>query len=64
MEEIGCILCVHGEIDPDVDIFDREHVFIERVLDPIIRTFPNLKVVMEHVTTEEAVNYIKTSKKT
>ena len=63
MEEIGCILCVHGEIvDPDVDIFDREHVFIERVLDPIIRTFPNLRVVMEHVTTEEAVNYIKTSK--
>ncbi len=62
MEEIGCILCVHGEIvDPDVDIFDREHVFIERVLDPIIRTFPNLKVVMEHITTEEAVNYIETS---
>ena len=51
MEEIGCILCVHGEIvDPNVDIFDREHVFIDRVLDPIIRTFPNLKVVMEHVT--------------
>jgi len=64
MEEIGCPLCVHGEVvDPQVDIFDREYVFIDKVLDPIIRTFPDLKIVMEHITTQEAVNYIKNSRK-
>ena len=64
MEEIGCPLCVHGEVvDPQVDIFDREYVFIDKVLDPIIRTFPNLKIVLEHITTQEAVNYVKTSRK-
>ena len=64
MEKIGCPLCVHGEVvDPQVDIFDREYVFIEKVLDPIIRTFPNLKIVLEHITTQEAVNYVKTSRK-
>jgi len=63
MEEIGCPLCVHGEVvDPQVDIFDREHVFIDKILDPIMRTFPNLKVVLEHITTQEAVSYVKTSK--
>ena len=51
MEEIGCTLCIHGEVvDPNIDIFDREYVFIEKVLDPIVRTFPELKVIMEHVT--------------
>ena len=63
MEEIGCTLCIHGEVvDPKIDIFDREYVFIEKVLDPIVRTFPELKVIMEHVTTEEAIDYVKTSK--
>ncbi|HBM68594.1 MAG TPA: dihydroorotase, partial [Rhodobacteraceae bacterium] len=46
-----CPLCVHGEVtDPAVDIFDREMVFIDRVLDPLRRQNPNLKVVMEHIT--------------
>jgi dihydroorotase len=58
MAEIGLPLCVHGEVtDPEVDIFDREAVFIERVLDPIRRRIPGLRVVMEHVTTEDAVAY-------
>ena len=60
MAEIGCPLCVHGEVtDPSVDIFDREAVFIERVLDPIRQKTPGLKVVMEHITTKEGVEYVK-----
>ena len=59
MAEIGCPLCVHGEVtDPDIDIFDREAVFIERVLDPIRRATPGLKVVMEHITTKDGVDYV------
>ena len=58
MAEIGCPLCVHGEVvDGDVDIFDREAVFIERVLDPIRRATPGLRVVMEHITTMQGVEY-------
>jgi len=58
MAEIGLPLCVHGEVtDPKVDIFDREAVFIDRVLDPIRRATPGLRVVMEHITTEEGVAY-------
>ena len=60
MAEIGLPLCVHGEVtDPEVDIFDREAVFIERVLDPIRQTTPGLRVVMEHVTTSDAVAYVE-----
>ena len=60
MAEIGLPLCVHGEVvDPDVDIFDREAVFIERVLDPIRRGTPGLRVVMEHITTSDAVAYAR-----
>ncbi|TCP63221.1 dihydroorotase [Rhodovulum bhavnagarense] len=60
MAEIGCPLCVHGEVvDPEVDIFDREAVFIDRVLDPIRRATPGLRVVMEHVTTTDGVEYVK-----
>ena len=60
MAEIGCPLCVHGEVtDPAVDIFDREAVFIERVLDPIRRATPGLRVVMEHITTSDGVEYVK-----
>jgi dihydroorotase len=53
-------LLIHGEgTDPAVDIFDREAVFIERVLDPLCRRLPELRVVLEHVTTEEAVGYVE-----
>ena len=58
MAEAGLPLCVHGEVtDADVDIFDREAVFIDRVLDPLRRATPGLRVVMEHITTEEGVAY-------
>jgi len=60
MAEIGLPLCVHGEVtDPDIDIFDREAVFIERVLDPIRAATPGLRVVMEHITTSDAVEYLR-----
>ncbi|MEO1777205.1 MAG: dihydroorotase [Pseudomonadota bacterium] len=60
MAEIGLPLCVHGEVtDPDVDIFDREAVFIDRILDPIRRATPGLRVVMEHITTSDAVDYAR-----
>ena len=59
MAEIGLPLCVHGEVtDPSVDIFDREALFIDRVLDPVRRATPGLRVVMEHITTEEGVAYV------
>jgi dihydroorotase len=59
MAEIGMPLCVHGEVtDPSIDIFDREAVFIERVLDPVRRRIPGLRVVMEHVTTKDGVDYV------
>jgi len=61
MAEIGLPLCVHGEVtDPEVDIFDREAAFIERVLDPIRRANPGLRVVMEHLTTSDGVDYVRT----
>ena len=60
MAEAGMPLCVHGEVtDPAVDIFDREAVFIDRVLDPLRRAVPGLRVVMEHVTTAEALAYVR-----
>ncbi|WP_299140671.1 dihydroorotase [uncultured Tateyamaria sp.] len=60
MAEIGLPLCVHGEVtDGDIDIFDREAVFIDRVLDPIRRATPGLRVVMEHITTSDAVAYAR-----
>jgi dihydroorotase len=64
MAAIGLPLCVHGEVtDPDVDIFDREAAFIERVLDPLRRRLPELRVVMEHVTTADGVAYIGETEK-
>lgn len=58
MAEIGLPLCTHGEVvDPEVDIFDREAVFIDTVLDPLRRRLPELRLVMEHITTEEGVAY-------
>jgi dihydroorotase len=60
MAEIGLPLCVHGEVtDAEIDIFDREAVFIDRVLDPIRRRTPGLRVVMEHITTSDAVAYAR-----
>lgn len=60
LEEIGMPLLVHGEVvSPDVDVFDREAVFIDEVLTPVLRAFPALKVVLEHITTREAVQFIE-----
>ncbi|MCF1462127.1 dihydroorotase [Agrobacterium vitis] len=59
MAKIGLPLCVHGEVTtPEVDIFDREAVFIDTVLDPLRRRLPELKVTMEHVTTSDGIDYI------
>ncbi|MEQ5868590.1 dihydroorotase [Sagittula sp. NFXS13] len=60
MAENGVPLCVHGEVvDSDIDIFDREAVFIDRVLDPIRRATPGLRVVMEHITTSQGADYAR-----
>ncbi|MCW0199813.1 dihydroorotase [Sphingopyxis sp.] len=60
MAEIGMPLLIHGEVtDPDVDIFDREAVFIERTLAPLVRKLPALKIVFEHITTAEAVDFVR-----
>ncbi|MDF3382733.1 MULTISPECIES: dihydroorotase [Sulfitobacter] len=62
MAEIGLPLCTHGEVtDSEVDIFDREAVFIDRVLDPIRRAHPKLRVIMEHITTSNAVDYVRSA---
>lgn len=59
MEALGLPLLVHGEsTDPAVDVFDREAVFIERTLIPLLRDFPALRVVMEHITTREAAQFV------
>jgi len=59
MQAIGMVLCVHGEVtDPDIDVFDREAVFIERILAPLLRDLSGLKVVFEHATTAEAVDFV------
>jgi dihydroorotase len=62
MERAGLPLCVHGEVtDPAVDVFDREAVFIERVLRQVVKDFPGLKVIFEHITTAEAVAFVEGS---
>lgn len=59
MQECGLPLLVHGEVvDGSVDVFDRERVFIERVLAPLLGEFPDLRVVFEHITTSEAVDFV------
>jgi dihydroorotase len=59
MAAIGMPLLVHGEVtDPEVDLFDREAVFIDRVLEPLRRRLPELRIVFEHITTEEAAQYV------
>jgi dihydroorotase len=62
MQASGMVLCIHGEVtDPEVDIFDREAVFIERELGPLMRDFPELKIVLEHITTAEAADFVETA---
>jgi len=59
MQRHGLLLLVHGEVtDPAVDVFDREAVFIDRVMEPLRRDFPGLKIVFEHITTREAAQYV------
>ncbi|HYC14072.1 MAG TPA: dihydroorotase [Stellaceae bacterium] len=59
MERLGMPLLVHGEVtDPGVDVFDREAVFLERVLAPLLARFPGLKIVLEHITTAEAAEFV------
>lgn len=59
MEEVGMPLLVHGEVtNPEVDVFDREQVFIDNVLAPLVKRYPKLKVVFEHITTQQAVDFV------
>lgn len=62
MAETGMPLLIHGEVtDPDVDVFDRERVFIEQVLMPLTQSFPKLRIVMEHITTANAVKFVQSA---
>jgi dihydroorotase len=62
MAGLGMPLLIHGEVtDPEVDVFDREAVFIDRVLDPLRHRLPELRIVLEHITTEEAAQYVAAS---
>ncbi len=62
METIGLPLLVHGEVtDDDVDVFDREQVFIERVLRPLVVRYPKLRLVLEHITTKQAADFVTTA---
>lgn len=59
MQKIGMPLLIHGEVtDPDVDIFDREAVFIDRTLAPLVRDLPAIKIVFEHITTAQAADFV------
>jgi dihydroorotase len=63
MQDAGIPLLIHGEVtDPDIDIFDREAVFVERYLAPIVARFPLLKIVLEHITTQEGVQFVEASR--
>lgn len=62
MEQIGMALLIHGEVtDPAVDVFDREAVFIERKLKPLLHDHPGLKIVLEHITTKDAADFVLAS---
>lgn len=62
MADYDMPLLMHGEVtDPDIDIFDRERVFIETQLEPVVREFPNLRIVLEHITTRDAVEFVERS---
>jgi len=60
MQEIDMPLLIHGEVvSPDIDIFDREKVFLETTLAPVMKDFPDLRIVLEHITTEDSVTFIE-----
>jgi dihydroorotase len=60
MSDCGMLLLVHGEVtDPDIDIFDREKIFLDRVLAPTLDAFPSLKVVLEHITTADSADFVQ-----
>ena len=60
MEEVNMPLLVHGEVtDHDIDIFDREAIFIDTILRPLVAKYPTLKIVLEHITTKNAVDFVK-----
>ncbi len=62
MAEIGMPRCVHGEVTtPDIDIFDREAVFIDRILQPLVDRLPTLRVIFEHITTMQAVSFVESA---
>ena len=62
LERVDMPLLLHGEVtDPAIDIFDRERVFLERHLAPLRDNFPNLRIVLEHVTTKDAVDFVKSA---
>ena len=59
MQEVGLMLCIHSEVTHSYcDIFDREPAFIEEIMKPLVKDFPNLKITMEHISTSEAVEYV------
>ena len=59
LQRIDAVLCIHGEVtDPEVDVFDREAVFVERVLEPLRRDFPELRIVLEHLTSAAAAAFV------
>jgi dihydroorotase len=63
MSEVGMVLQVHGEVtNPDVDVFDREARFIDEVLVPLVQRFPKLRVVFEHITTKQAVQFVRSAR--
>ena len=63
MQALGMPLLVHGEVtEPEIDVFDREAVFVERVLEPLVERLPRLKVVLEHVTTAEGVDFVRSAR--
>jgi len=63
IEKIGMVLCVHGEVtDPEIDVFDREAVFIDRILTRIVSDFPELKIVLEHITSSDAADFVRSGR--
>ena len=64
MQSVGMPLLIHGEVTTDdIDIFDREQVFIDTILEPLVSSYPDLKIVLEHITTKNAVDFVKSSGK-
>ena len=62
MQAIGMVLCIHGEVtDPEVDVFDREAVFIDRILSGLVKNFSGLKIVLEHITTSDAADFVRSN---